>query len=98
MSMSKPIRAAAQLLTLLGLVGGACSPAAAQKTQATDKQVYAAIDCKQWTHNDNGTWSGGPGARVGAMAFPNTINNAMKGYVDSGVDAEMALLKKCGKH
>ena len=97
MAMSKSIRAAASLLMVVGLASGAWGQATAQKTPTSEKQVYDAIDCKQWTRNDDGTWTGGPDARVGAMTFPNTINNTMKGYVDSGVDAEAALLKKCGK-
>jgi hypothetical protein len=87
------------LILAVGVTAGTCLPALAQKAQTGDvKQVYDAIDCKQWTLNPDGTWSGGPDARVGAMTFPNTINNTMKGYVDNGVDAEAALLKKCGKH
>lgn len=83
---------------LIGFGMMAAAPAIAQKSQPGDaKQVYEAIDCKQWTHNDDGTWTGGPKARVGSLDFPNTINNTMKGYVDNGVDAEAALLRKCGR-
>jgi hypothetical protein len=82
----------------LGFAALACGPAFAQKAQTGDtKQVYDAIDCSQWTLNSDGTWSGGADARVGTMTFPNTLNNTMKGYVENGVDAEAALLKKCGK-
>lgn len=86
-------------LLAIGVTAAACGAALAQKAQAPDaKQVYDAIDCSQWTLNPDGTWSGGANARIGTMTFPNTVNNTMKGYVDSGVDAEAALLKKCGKH
>ena len=94
--MPKSIRAVVGVLIGFGALGAA--PAIAQKAQTGDaKQVYDAIDCRQWTRNDDGTWTGGPKARVGAMDFANTINTTMKGYVDNGVDAEVALLKKCGK-
>ncbi len=88
----------ARFLMACGFMVGACAPAVGQKAPSSDvKDVYAAIDCSQWTLNPDGTWNGGPNARVGSLTFPNTMNHTMKGYVDSGVDAEATLLKKCGK-
>jgi hypothetical protein len=87
----------AAVLLAAGLTASACAPALAQKAVPDAKQVYEAIDCSQWTSNPDGTWTGGANARVGTMAFPNTLNNTMTGYVDNGVDAGAALLKKCGK-
>ena len=94
--MPKPNRIIVGALIGFGMMGAA--RAIAQKSQTNDaRPVYDAIDCKQWTRNDDGTWSGGPKAKVGDLDFPNTVNNTMKGYVDNGVDAEAALLKKCGR-
>jgi hypothetical protein len=88
----------AAVLLAVGATASACAPALAQKAASPDaKQIYDAIDCSQWKLNPDGTWTGGPNARVGAMAFPNTLNNTMTGYVDGGVDAGAALLRKCGK-
>ena len=88
----------APFVLALGFAAATCGSAGAQKAQTADaKQVYDAIDCSQWTLNPDGTWSGRADARVGSMTFPNTLNNTMKGYVENGVDAEAALLKKCGK-
>lgn len=97
--MSLSTQGIVRLAAALGLAMATCAPASAQKAQSADvKQVYDSIDCKQWTLNPDGTWTGGPDARVGSLTFPNTMYHTMKGYVDSGVDAEAALLKKCGKH
>ena len=98
--MSKRNQNVVRFLIFCGVMAGVCPPATAQKAQGFDvNQRYPAIDCSQWTRNPDGTWSGGPNARVGSLTFPNTMNNTMKGYIDNnGVDAEAALLKRCGKH
>lgn len=74
-------------------------PAIAQNQHSLDaKQINDSIDCSQWTLNADGTWDGGPNARVGGLTFPNTIHMTMTGYAENGVDEAAALLKKCGKH
>lgn len=88
----------ARALMACGVVAGACPPAIAQNQHSLDaKQISDSIDCSQWTQNPDGTWNGGPNARVGGMAFPNTIHMTMTGYAENGVDEAAALLKKCGK-
>ena len=88
----------ARSLIACGIVAGACLPAIAQNQHGLDaKQIYDSIDCSQWTLNPDGTWNGGPNARVGSMTFSNTIHMTMTGYAESGVDEAAALLKKCGK-
>ncbi len=87
-----------RLLMGCGAMAALLAPAMAQETHTSDpKWLYSTIDCRLWTLNPDGTWSSGPDAHIGNLTFSNTMYNTMKGYVDNGVDAETALLKKCGK-
>jgi hypothetical protein len=97
--MSKSNQRVARFLVTCGILAAACAPVLGQKQQQFDtRAIYDSIDCRQWTQNADGTWDGGPNARVGSMTFHATIHNTMSGYTESGVDAEAVLLKKCAKH
>ena len=73
------------------------TPATAQEKQPlTTTQIYSSIDCRQWSVNPDGTWNGGPHARIGNLIFENTMYHTMTGYADNGIDVGTILAKKCG--
>ena len=85
--------------TIIGLTI-LCGPAAiAAPAAAQDQAIYDAIDCSQWTLNQDGTWDTGPKAGILGARRPlaNLKHANLAGFYVSGVDVPALLNAKCAK-